>query len=68
MAGMGSLWEVSRNQDGTFDFLRDGVVLHRAIPDKWLEDQLVRYGLCGDEYRDLRNQLKVSERAALDFR
>jgi hypothetical protein len=64
----GSLWEVSRNEDGTFDMLRDGIVLHRAIPDKWLEDQLARYGLCGQEYRDLREQLKTSQTARLDFR
>jgi hypothetical protein len=48
--------------------LRDGIVLHRAIPDKWLEDQLARYGLCGQEYRDLREQLKTSQTARLDFR
>jgi hypothetical protein len=65
---MGSLWEVSRNLDGTFDILRDGIALHRAIPDKWLADQLVRYGLTGPEYREIRDQLNASAVATLDYR
>jgi hypothetical protein len=65
---MGSLWKVSKNHDGTFDLLRDGLVLHHSIPDKWLADQLVKYGLTGPEYREVRDQLNISAVATLDFR
>lgn len=65
---MGSLWQVSRNPDGTFDILRDGVALHRAVPDRWLSDQLVRYGLTGYEYKTIRNQLETSDLVTLDYR
>lgn len=65
---MGSLWEIRRNQDGTFDILRDDVVLHCSVPDKWLSDQLVRYGLTGPEYKTIREQIIASGTARLDYR
>jgi hypothetical protein len=43
-----------------FDILRDGCLLHAGIPDRWLEDQLARYGLCGTEYHDIRDQPTTS--------
>jgi len=65
---MGNLWEIAQSPDGTLDILRDGIVLHKGIPDKWLLDQLVHYGLTGPEYRTLREQLNASGFAALDYR
>lgn len=53
----GNVWEIIRNEDGTFEMFHKGELLHGLIPDRWLEDQLVRYGFCGKEYRDIRRQL-----------
>jgi len=58
-----NVWEVVRNEDGTFEMLHKGKLLHSSIPDKWLEAQLGRYGLCGEEYKDIRRQLDRSGRA-----
>jgi hypothetical protein len=65
---MGSLWEISRNLDGSFDIARDRVVLHRNIPDRWLGDELVRYGLTGPEFGEIPHQLTISAVAILDYR
>ncbi len=53
----GNVWEIVRKEDGTFEMFHKGGLLHGSIPDRWLEDQLVRYGFCGEEYRDIRRQL-----------
>ncbi|PYU52314.1 MAG: hypothetical protein DMG48_07935 [Acidobacteria bacterium] len=53
----GNVWEIVRKEDGTFEMFHKGELLHGSIPDRWLEDQLVRYGFCGEEYRDIRRQL-----------
>ena len=53
----GNIWEIVRKEDGTFEMFHNGELLHEAIPDKWLEDQVGRYGFCGEEYRDIRRQL-----------
>jgi hypothetical protein len=60
-----NVWEIVKEQDGTFNFFRNGQLLHRSIPDKWLEGQLVRYGFCGEEYREIRRELKRSGRARI---
>jgi hypothetical protein len=53
----GNVWEVVRKEDGTFEMFHNGRLLHDSIPDRWLEDQLVRYGFCGEEYHEIRRQL-----------
>jgi hypothetical protein len=53
----GNVWEIVKREDGTFDMFHQGKLLHGSIPDRWLEDQLVRYGFCGEEYRDIRRNL-----------
>jgi hypothetical protein len=53
----GDVWEFVRKQDGSFDIFRKGELLHGSIPDQWLEDQLGRYGFCGQEYKDIRYEL-----------
>jgi len=40
----GNVWEIVRKEDGTFEMFHKGGLLHGSIPDRWLEDQLVRYG------------------------
>ena len=54
----GNVWEIVRKEDGTFEMFHKGGLLHGSIPDRWLEGQLVRYGFCGEEYREIRRQLR----------
>ena len=58
-------WEVIANEDGSFALLRQGQLLHGSIPDRWLEEELAKYGFCGQEYRDIRQQLKARGRATV---
>jgi len=60
-----NVWEVVRRQDGTFEMLHKGKLLHDSIPDEWLEAQLGRYGFCGQEYKDIRRQLDLSGKAKI---
>jgi hypothetical protein len=59
----GDVWAFVRKEDGTFDLSRGGELLHASIPEKWLADQLGRYGFCGQEYADIRRQLDQVGRA-----
>jgi hypothetical protein len=38
-----------------------------SAPDDWPEDQLVKYGICGHQYRDARVQPDESGKARLEF-
>jgi len=58
--GSQNTWEVVKKEDGTFDLFCNQELLRGAIPDRWLESQLVQYGLCGQEYREIRQQLEKS--------
>ena len=60
-------WEVIRKDDGTHDILQDGTVVGAGVPDRWLEEQLVRYGFCGQEYADIRDKLNESGKAKFEF-
>jgi hypothetical protein len=60
-----NVWEIVKGPEGTFEFFRNGQLLHRAIPDQWLENQLGRYGFCGEEYREIRRKLDQSGRARI---
>jgi hypothetical protein len=60
-------WEIVKREDGRYDILRNRKVVDSAIPDEWLESQLVRYGFCGQEYRDIRHQLEQSGKAMFEF-
>jgi len=64
---MNVTWEVIRKDDGTYDILQDGTVVGASIPDRWLEDQLARYGFCGQEYADIRGKLNESGKAKFEF-
>jgi hypothetical protein len=52
-----NVWEMVRKKDGTFDMFHKGKLLHRSIPDKWLEARVGGYGFCGPEYHDIRRPL-----------
>lgn len=60
-----NVWEIIKEQDGTFECFRNGQLLHRAIPDHGLEDQLGRYGFCGEEAREIRRKLDEVGRARI---
>jgi hypothetical protein len=61
----GNTWEVLRKEDGTFEIFHQGKLLRDAIPDRWLEDELVRYGFCGEEYHEIRRQLDKTRKAKI---
>ena len=54
---MPNVYEIVRRQDRSFDIFQNGELADGSVPDEWLEDQLVRYGICGKEYRDMRRDL-----------
>jgi hypothetical protein len=54
---MPNVYEIVRRQDRSFDVFHNGELSDRSIPDEWLEDQLVKYGICGKEYHDMRRDL-----------
>jgi 5-bromo-4-chloroindolyl phosphate hydrolysis protein len=58
-------WEIIRNEDGTFDIHQKGELLRSSIPARWLEDELAKHGLCGQEYRNIRQQLDETGRAEI---
>jgi hypothetical protein len=60
-----NVWEIVRKEDGTFDMLHKGKLLHASIPGKWLEAQLGRYGFCGEEYKDIRRQFSQCGKAEI---
>jgi hypothetical protein len=64
---MPNIYEVVRRQDRSFDLLHNGELEQSSIPDRWLEDELSKRGICGREYRDVRNQLDDSGKAKLSF-
>jgi hypothetical protein len=45
------VYEILKRPDGSFDLFHNGELRGRSIPNKWLEDQLSEYGICGEEYR-----------------
>ena len=61
------VYEILRLPDGSFDIFHNGDLADRSIPDRWLEDQLVKYGICGQQYRDTRRKLDSIGEARLVF-
>jgi len=62
-----NVYEIRRRGDGLFDIFHNGKMTDRSIPDKWLESQLVRYGICGEEYRNARRELDESGQVRLVY-
>jgi hypothetical protein len=59
------VWEIVKKEDGTFNLFHTGKLLHESIPEESLSDQLGHYGLCGQEYHDIRYQLDLVGRAKI---
>jgi hypothetical protein len=62
-----NVWEILRREDGTFDMFHNSELSCSSVPDQWLEDQLGQYGICGEEYKDIRCQLDESGKAKIVF-
>jgi hypothetical protein len=62
-----NVYEIVRRPDGSFDIFHNGELADRSIPDEWLQGQLVRYGICGEEYRDARRELDESGNVKLVY-
>jgi hypothetical protein len=64
---MANVYEIVRRQDESFDIFHNGDLEHSSVPDRWLEDELAKHGVCGSEYREVRHQLNESGKARLTF-
>jgi len=62
-----NVYEIIRKADRSFDIFHNGELRDESIPDEWLESQLVKYGICGQEYRDARRELDELGQAKLSF-
>jgi len=51
------IYEILKRPDGSFDIFYNGELVDRSVPDGWLADQLVKYGICGEEYQEARRKL-----------
>ncbi len=65
---MPEVYEIVLRPDGLFDVFHNGRLSDRSIPDGWLQDQLVKYGICGKEYHYVRREVEKSGKARLAFR
>ena len=61
----GDVWEIIRDENGCFDFFRNGKLLCGSIPGRWLESQLGGYGFCGQECVEIREQLDLFGKARI---
>jgi len=61
------VYEVLKRPDSSFDIFHNGELKDRSIQDRWLEDQLAKYAICGEEYRETRRKLDSIGRARLVF-
>jgi len=61
-------WEIIGNEDRTFDILQKDELFRNSIPAQWLEDEFAKYGLCGQEYRNIRHKLDQAGRAEITLR
>jgi hypothetical protein len=64
---MDQVYEVIKRPDGLFDIFHNGELTDKSVSDGWLEDQLVKYGICGEEYRETRRKLDSIGQARLVF-
>ena len=56
-------WEIARKDDGAYVLSHNGEQLQESIPERWLEDELSKYGFCGQEYKSIRQALEKNGRA-----
>ena len=61
------VFEIRKKPDGSFDVFCNDELADSSISGNWLESQLVKYGICGQEYRDARRELDESGKVRLTF-
>jgi len=61
-------YEILRRPDGPLDLFHNREATGRSIPDKRLQDQWARPGICGQQYRDIRHKLEDGGEARLVLR
>jgi hypothetical protein len=62
-----AIFEILRRPDGSLDIFRNGELTKQSVPDRCLEDELSKYGICGQEYRATRFKLDELGEARLVF-
>ena len=62
-----NVFEIVKQSGGSFDIFHNGELAHRSVSDEWLEGQLTKYGICGQEYRDARRELDKCGNAKLVY-
>jgi hypothetical protein len=61
-----NVWEFLRRADGTYAVFHKGKLLSDGIPERYREKEFcVRFGFCGDEYREISRQLSQSDKCVL---
>lgn len=64
----GTIVEVVKREDGTFDFFRNHKLDRERIPFDGLVDEIcVRYGYCGQEFDSIVGQLQTEGNATMRF-
>ena len=62
-----NIYEILKRSDSSFDIFHNGELTDRSVADRWLEDQLAQYGICGQEYQEARRKLESVGEARLVF-
>jgi hypothetical protein len=61
-----TVWEFVRNEDGSYAVFKDGKLLSHSIPEEKRESEFcVRFGFCGQEYREIVRELSRSGKCTL---
>jgi hypothetical protein len=60
------LFEVLKNEDGTYEVLFNGGLVRSRVEERWLEKEVcVRYGFCGSEFDAIMQQLSDPGKATV---
>ena len=63
-----NIWEFARKPDGTYAVSHNGKLLSDSVPEEWFESEMCeRYGFCGREYHDIREQLSRRGKCIVDL-
>jgi hypothetical protein len=61
-----NVWEFLRREDGSYAVFHNGKLLSDSIPEEKRESEFcVRFGLCGQEYKEIVRQLSQSGKCTL---
>ena len=60
-------WDIQFTLEGKLDILKNGELIHRAVPIAWLERNLAPYGIFGKAYEDIVRQLSRAGKASTEI-